>query len=365
MPESPITKLLNESSARRIAVIKPSALGDVVQTLPLLGVLKKRFPDAEIDWVIRSELAGLLQGHPHLSEVIPYYRHGGLKSWIQLLRKLRKRQYDLVFDLQGLLRTGVMTLATGATLRVGLETARECSHWACHGLLPETEKSVPAYARYWRIAELFGLQNEPRSLNLGITSSDHQAATRALKTLENANGPLMVIHPGAKWETKRWPVAQFAEIAIRTFKKYGMRIAVIGTKGEHNDAESIVAALKQHVPNAFAINLAGKTSLRELAVILGKADLVLTNDSGPMHLAAGMGTPVVGIFTCTSTERSGPPGSHHQLLQAKVPCAASYRKTCPYTGSAQMQCMQAVSIFQVWTGIQKAVEENKILSRVA
>ena len=365
MSESPIAQLLNESSARRIAVIKPSALGDVVQTLPLLGVLKKRFPDAEIDWVIRSELANLLEGHPSLSEIIPYYRHGGLRSWMQLLHRLRNRRYDLVFDLQGLLRTGVMTIATEATLRVGLETARECSHWACHGLLPDTGKSVPAHARYWRIAELFNLQNESRNLNLGITVSDQEAASRALEALEGSSGPLMVIHPGAKWETKRWPVSQFAEIAIRTFKKFGMRIAIIGTKGEHNDAELIVAAMKQHVPHAPAINLAGKTSLRELAVILEKADLVLTNDSGPMHLAAAMGTPVVGIFTCTSAERSGPPGNQHQLIQAEVPCAASYRKTCPYTGSGQMQCMRAVSLFQVWTGVQKAIEENKIINRVA
>ncbi len=365
MPESHITKLLNEASAKRIVVIKPSALGDVVQTLPLLEVLKKKFPDAEIDWVIRSELADLLQGHPHLSEVIPYYRHGGLKNWVQLLRKLRSRRYDLVFDLQGLLRTGVMTLATGAQLRIGLETARECSHWACHGLLPETGKSVPAHARYWRLAEIFGLHQEARSLRLGITSADQEAASGHLKSLENSNGPLMVIHPGAKWETKRWPVEQFAEIAIRTFKKYAMRIAVIGTKAEHNDAEAIVSALRQHTPRALAINLAGKTSLRELANIMERADLVLTNDSGPMHLAAAMGTPVVGIFTCTSTERSGPPGSHHQLIQAKVPCAASYRKTCPYTGSGNMQCLRAVSIFQVWTAVQKAVEQNEIVNRVA
>ncbi len=365
MPDSHITKLLLECSARRVAIIKPSALGDVVQTLPLLGVLRKRFPDAEIDWVIRSELANLLQGHPYLTEVIPYYRHGGWKESVQLLRKLRKRRYDLVFDFQGLLRTGVMTLASGAALRIGLETARECSGWACHGLLPDTKKSVPAHARYWRLAEIFDLQNESRELHLGITAADREAAGRQLESSGNSNEPLMVIHPGAKWETKRWPVQQFAEIAIRVFKKYGMRTAVIGTRGEHNDAESIVAALKQHVPRAEAINLAGKTSLRELAVILEQADLVLTNDSGPMHLAAGMGTPVVGIFTCTSTERSGPPGSHHQLLQAKVPCAASYRKTCPYTGSTQMQCLQAVSIHQVWTGVQKAIEKNRINHRVA
>lgn len=365
MPESPVTKLLNEISPERIVVIKPSALGDIVQTLPLLGILREKFPQAEIDWVIRSELTGLLEGHPHLSEVIPYYRQGGAKSWFTLLRKLRSRQYDLAFDFQGLLRTGVMTLATGAKLRIGLETARECSHWACHGLLNETSKSIPAHARYWRLAEIFNLQDEPRTLNLGTTSADQLAVEQALQPLENSKAPLMVIHSGAMWETKRWPVQQFAEIAIRAVKKYGMRIVVIGTKGEHNDAEFIVSALKQNSTQAHAVNLAGQTSLRELALIMEQADVVLTNDSGPMHLAAGVGTPVVGIFTCTSSERSGPPGDSHQLIQAKVPCAASYRKICPFTGSAKMQCHNAVSLFEVWTDLQKVIEKSQLKNRVA
>ena len=346
-------------------MIKPSALGDIAQTLPLLGLLRKKFPNAEIDWVIRSELTGLLDGHPHLSQVIPYYRHGGIKSWFQLLSKLKSRQYDLAFDFQGLLRTGVMTIATGAKLRIGLETARECSGLACHHLIPGSDKSVPAHARYWRLAELLNMHNEPRKLELGITSTDQLAAGQALQQLDLSEGPLMVIHPGAMWETKRWPAGQFAEIAIRAVKKYKMRIAVIGTKGEHNDAELIVSALKKNTTQASVVNLAGKTSLRELAVILERANLVLTNDSGPMHLAAGVGTPVVAIFTCTSNQRSGPPGDHHELVQAKVPCAASYRKTCPFTGSGNMQCMRAVSLFQVWTALQKVIEQNHIKDRVA
>lgn len=365
MSESRISELLNESSPKRIVIIKPSALGDIVQTLPLLGVLKKKFPEVEIDWVIRSELASLLHGHPHLSQIIPYYRKGGIKNWFQLLSTLRKRQYDIAFDFQGLLRSAVMTVATAASLRIGMETARECSHLACHGLLPETEKSTPAHARYWRLAEILNLQDEPRNLELGITSADQLAAEKCLQPINTPEGPLMVIHPGAMWETKRWPVGQFAEIAIRAVKKYKMRIAVIGTKGEHNDAEFIVNAVIKNTSHCQVINLAGKTSLRELAVILKQADMVLTNDSGPMHLAAGVGTPVVGIFTCTSNERSGPPGDHHQLIQAKVPCAASYRKTCPFTGSGNMQCMKAVSLFQVWTAFQKVVEQNQLKNRVA
>ncbi|MCA8982214.1 MAG: lipopolysaccharide heptosyltransferase II [Planctomycetaceae bacterium] len=354
--------LLNEIQPKRIAIIKPSALGDVVQTLPLVGVLKKKYPQAEIDWVIRSELANLLAAEPRLAEIIPYHRKGGWREWMRLLGRLRRRKYDLVFDAQGLLRTAVMTLATGAPLRIGLETARECSHLACHGLLPNTTKSVPAHARYWRLAELLGYEREPRGLNLEIPQSER---TSASALLEADSRPLLVIHPGAMWITKRWPVASFAEIASRAIRHFSMRVVVVGSKGEQTDAEVLSQAVRQVDPGASILNLAGKTTLMQLAVLLEKADVVLTNDSGPMHLAAGLGTPVVGLFTCTSAERSGPAGEQHELVQALVPCAASYRKQCPFTGSGHLHCMQALSIHQVWQAFTRLIEKNRVAQRVA
>src|SRR6056297_2148728 len=120
MSDSRIVQLINEIDPARILIIKPSALGDVVQSLPLLPVLRERYPEAKIDWVIRSELADLLAGHPQLHQLRIYHRKGTLADAARLLGQLRGARYDLVFDLQGLLRTGVMTLATRAAVRVGL-----------------------------------------------------------------------------------------------------------------------------------------------------------------------------------------------------------------------------------------------------
>ncbi|WP_339742188.1 lipopolysaccharide heptosyltransferase II [uncultured Rubinisphaera sp.] len=362
MSDSRIVKLFNEIDPKRIVIIKPSALGDVVQTLPLLPVLKKRFPNATIDWVIRSELAGLIEGHPDLNQVMIYHRKGTLKDSFQLLKQIWKQHYDLTLDLQGLFRTGLMTAASRSRLRIGLETAREYSQLACHGLLPETDKQVPAHARYWKVAEVLGETGPPPAITLGIDPADRQTVDDLISEIPQ---PFFVIHPGAMWVTKRWPIASFAEIAARTCKEYGMSLVVVGTAGEQQDAESICQFVRQKCPHQQVLNLAGKTSLKQLALVLHAAEIVLTNDSGPMHLAAGMGTPVVGIFTCTSKERSGPPGDHHQLIQAQVPCAASYRKECPMKGSANMQCMSAVSIFQVWSSMQKAIQKNHLGNRVA
>ena len=150
---------LRSIDARRICLIKPSAFGDVVQTLPLLPVLKERFPNAQISWVINSGLRELLEDHPQIDDLISYRRHGTWKDSMRLLRELRQRQFDLVFDLQGLLRTGIMTFATRAKIRVGLESAREGSSAACHITLSDTDRFMPAHLRYWRVAEALGLGN--------------------------------------------------------------------------------------------------------------------------------------------------------------------------------------------------------------
>ena len=152
-----VARRLDETEVQRIAVIKPTAFGDVVQSLPILGALAERFPGARVSWVISEPLSELVAGHPLLDEWIPYRRRGGWRQWRKLLATLRSRRFDLVFDLQGLLRTAVMTRATAAPLRIGLETAREGSGVACHGLLEDTGRQVPAHRRYWRVAEFLGV----------------------------------------------------------------------------------------------------------------------------------------------------------------------------------------------------------------
>ena len=136
-----------------------------MQSLSLLPVLKARFPAARITWVINRELSDLVTGHPCISEVLPFDRRGGWREWSQLLSSLRSRRFDMVFDLQGLLRTGVMTLATRAPIRIGLQTAREGSALTTNCVIPDSSKAVPAHARLWRIAEVLGMggaQEQPK-----------------------------------------------------------------------------------------------------------------------------------------------------------------------------------------------------------
>ncbi|MFN9201280.1 MAG: glycosyltransferase family 9 protein [Planctomycetaceae bacterium] len=360
---------LRQQAIRRIVVIKPSALGDVVQSLPLARVLQTAWPGATVHWVINREFESLLSAQPRLAGTIPFQRRGGFTRYLRLLSDLRSHRFDLVLDLQGLLRTGVMTRVTGARLRLGLQTAREGSHLACTGLVPGTERAVPAHARYWRVAEWLGLGDVPRDLELALSSQEHDWAQQQLQGLPR---PVVAVHAGAAWVTKRWPPAQFAQ-ALRGIA--GTAI-LVGSGGELPLAQGVADGLAG--TGTRVLNLAGQTSLKQLAALLGGVDAVLSNDSGPMHLAAGLGTPVVGLFTCTSPVQSGPvplgpvplgpvpaqtPSATggdlaHALVATTVECAASYRKECPFTGERRHACFAALEVARVREALGRVVSRG-------
>ncbi|VAX39217.1 ADP-heptose--lipooligosaccharide heptosyltransferase II [hydrothermal vent metagenome] len=347
---------LENVDAERICIIKPSALGDIVQTLPLLSVLHERFPRAQVDWVVSSQLANILEDHPLLHRLHLYNRKGGAKESFNLLRQLRKERFDLVFDLQGLLRSAVMTLATGASKRIGLETAREGSRFACHQIIEKTSRDIPAYARYWRVAEALGMAHLQPNTIVPVREEETFWATRQLSTLST---PCMAIHAGAQWKTKRLPVEKFAAVASRLSREQDYSILIIGGPSETEITSKLETLIKKMSPSARVLNLSGQTTLKQLAALLSQVTFLLSNDSGPMHLAAGLGKPVVGVFTCTSPHRSGPAGSGHELIASQLPCAASYKKNCPHAGSQQMACLEEIQTEQVWQAVMRLIEREQ------
>ena len=349
------TRLL-EIDAGRICVIKPSALGDVVQSLPLLPILRKRFPAARISWVISRALAPLLEGHPDLDELIIFERRGTWKDWRRLLTQLRTSQFDLVFDLQGLFRTAMMMLATRAPLRVGLETAREGAQWGWHFAVPDTGLDVRRWSATARSQRPWGF---PKSRS--TRESPFRATTligRKRELPQARKGPALAIHPGARWVTKRWPPERFAAVACKAIRRFGLAPVILGTSDEEAVAQQVAQTIQRFVPNVAVTNLAGRTTLKQLSALLKFSQVLLTNDSGPMQLAAALGTPTVAVFTCTSPVISGPPGKAHELVATGVSCAASYRKKCPYRGRKHLACMEELDVERVWSGFGRLMQKN-------
>lgn len=326
--QSPLQTL----AADRICIIKPSALGDVVQTLPILAALRQRFPLAHITWVVNSAYASLIRPISLIDEIIEFprqhYKSLGLdaaRRSLGFLSLLHRQRFDLAIDLQGLLRSGLMTFATGARTRIGLATAREGARFCYNRIVDDRPLEQGAVDRYWKLAEAIGVGAMPKQSPLELSAAERRWAADAISGLPR---PIVAINAGSRWATKRWPAEHFAA-TINQQTSTGS-VILVGGPGEEAIAAQVAAACR--LPTR---DFAGKTSLRELAALLEQADVVLTNDSGPMHLAAAVGTPTVAIFTCTSPLRAGPFGFGHHIAQTNVPCRASYIKTCD-----RMDCMK-------------------------
>jgi ADP-heptose:LPS heptosyltransferase len=183
--------------------------------------------------------------------------------------------------------------------------------------------------------------------------------------MESLREPVLAVHLGGGWRTKRWPVEKFAVVAAKAARMYGCSIVLVGSGNEAIAAAQFEHLLRRVMSDAPVLNLAGRTNLKQLAAVLERADVMLTNDSGPMHLAAGLGTPIVGIFTCTSPLLSGPAGAEHEFVTTRLSCAASYRKRCPYRGKKHMACFEEISTDRVWQAFVRLMKRQGEAVRAA
>jgi lipopolysaccharide heptosyltransferase I len=340
---------LSDLRPRRVCVIKPSALGDIVQSLPVLSALRARWPETHLAWVVNRGLTGLFDRHPELDQVIPFERTsrgiGRIASAARLARQLREGGFDLAIDLQGLLRSGLMTLGTGAARRVGFADAREGAALAYTDRIAVPTRRQSAVEINWLVAQALGCRGPLPPVRLGLDTQERAWSDLVLRGLPR---PIVAIHPGAQWETKRWPAESFAELARRAHAEFGAGIVLLGGP----DDEQVCLRLAKGL-DADHVNLGGRTSLLQLAAVSQAANVFLSGDTGPMHLAAAVGTPVVGVFTCTSPARARPYGPGHRIVATRVACAASYLKTCP-----TRHCMQELSPDRVWPALAAALADT-------
>lgn len=331
----PLTKL----QAHRIAIVKPSALGDIVHALPVLFALRTRFPNAHISWIINTQLQPLLAGHPDLDATIGFDRaalRSGLGAAAAYLtrfrRQLRAAQFDLVLDLQGLLRSGLITWATGAPRRVGWAEAREGARLCYTDTISAgSKRDRHAVERNWRLAEALGVGDLPKRFDLPQHTASRGALLALLAPLPR---PWWVLAVGSQRPTKRWPAASFAALVRYAHDRVGGSAIFIGSADEAALASVAIAAL----PGVPTLDLSGRTNLPELVELVRLADCVLANDTGPLHLAAALGRPVVAPYTCTLTRLHGPYGATGVTtgaVETDIWCKGSYRKRCD-----RLDCMR-------------------------
>ncbi|HUR54105.1 MAG TPA: glycosyltransferase family 9 protein [Gemmataceae bacterium] len=335
---------------RRIALLKPSALGDIVHALPVLSALRRRFPDSHITWVVNKSYEPLIAGHPDLTDTLAFDRGAfkkGLRrslaySW-SFAAELRRRRFDLVIDLQGLLRTGLMSLASGAPRRVGFANAREGSRstYTQKVRLPDADR-IHAVERYWRVAEALGAGDGPKVFHVPVSP---EAKAWAAQQLADLPRPLVAFAVGSRWLTKRWPTGHFAELAKRAQSEFGGSCLFLGVGDDSPLSLEVMAQLR-----GPARNFCGKTTLPQLAALLASADVMIANDTGPLHLAAALGRPCVAPYTCTKVALHGPFGFTSGGVETSVPCGGSYLKKCD-----NMICMPDLTPDRLWVRLAEVL----------
>lgn len=355
-PSSP----LEHVAPRRIALIKPSALGDIIHSLPVLTALRQHFPAAHITWIVNRAYEPLLRGHPDLDATLAFERSPRNTNTLEatlrygrFLSRLRQQHFDLVIDLQGLLRSGVMTLATGAARRVGLSSAREGAAWFYTDVVEVgTVRTLHAVDRYWRVTEALGIRDAELRFRLPVAESGRQWALRALADCPR---PWLLFAVGARWLTKRWPPAHFAALARRAQERHGGSVVFIGA-GEDKPLAQETGRL---IPGPQR-DLTGATTLPQLTALMSLADVVVANDTGPLHLAVALGRPVVAPFTCTQVRLTGPYGREPFAVQTQVHCQGSLLKKC-----ARLECMTELTPERLWPALGEVLQQWETSRRSA
>jgi heptosyltransferase-1 len=322
----------------KILILKPSSLGDVIHALPVLRLLKLRFRDAEIFWWIDSSLAPLIEGDPDLAGIVRFERRrwGKPRHWpemLQSIRWLRAQNFDLVIDLQCLARSAIFAWLSRGKLLVGLDEVREGARAFYDIAVPR--KSFHTHAVDWYLSVLPVL-NVPVHKNF-VWLPERPEISAAVKSKWKLDGAKWVaLQPGARWDNKRWPVEHFTALVRRLAQKFpGVRFAVLGGKDDLPLGEKISQAEPARV-----LNLCGATSLPEMIEFLRCCDLLITNDTGPMHVAAALGTPLIALFGPTAPERTGPYGRLENVLRINLPCAPCLKSECHY--EKPLECLRAL-----------------------
>jgi heptosyltransferase I len=351
---------LDQIQPRRIALIKPSALGDIVHALPVLAALRRRFPDAHIAWIVNHSYQPLLDGHPDLNETIPFDRKAlerglgrTLVYSLRFLNQLRRRRFDLVIDLQGLFRAGLMTWATGAERRIGLSTAREGAVRAYTDVVPVADFfAIHAVDRYWLVAEALGVKEKDIRFHLPV---DPAALHWASERLAAYPRPWLMLGVGARWQTKRWLATHFATVARHVQKRFGGTGIFVGSADEKTAAQQTALT----IPGPTC-DLTGATTLPQLVALLSLADMLLANDTGPLHIAVALGRPIVAPYTCTRALLTGPYGRRAAVAETTVPCAGSLIKQCD-----RMDCMRELTPERVWPLVEEGLVRWQSTGRCA
>jgi ADP-heptose:LPS heptosyltransferase len=323
---------------RRILIVLMGAIGDVIRALPLLGRMRRAWPGAYIGWAVEPKSEPLLRGHRWVDELIVYDRKYAPWSFAPFLNKIRSGKFDLVLDLQRHLKSGVISIVSGAPERLGFAAAnsKEFNHLFATrhiGVQPNMRLKLLQYQAF---ADALGLPAAPIEFGFELPPAED---SRARGLVADVPRPILGVILGSSWPSRIYFAESVAEV-IRSLSlpiegSPGLFPVLLGAP----DERGLAAAVLGHLEQVPALNLAGRTSLRDLIGIFAECAVAFGPDSGPMHLAAAVGCPVVSLWGSTSPARSAPWGFADLAISADIRCHPCYLRECPIG----RECMRRIS----------------------
>jgi heptosyltransferase I len=335
---------------RRVLIVLLGAIGDVVRALPLLGRIRGAWPDAHIAWAVEPKSKAVLERHRWLDEIIVYDRAHAPWTFAAFLRRVRKGRFDLVIDLQRHLKSGLTSRISGARHRFGFaeQNTKEFNHlFSNHQIAPQPNMRLKLM-QYQAFGDALGLAQS--AIEFGLSATDDERA-RALEMLRAAPRPLLAVILGSSWPSRIYFPESTAAVIRRTAVADGDSPALFPVLLGGPDETKLADEVMRHLDDVPALNLAGRTSLRDLIAIFPECAVAFGPDSGPMHIAAAVGCPVVSLWGATAAERSAPWGFADLAISGAIPCHPCYLRNCPIG----RECMRRISPEEVSVTVRRAL----------
>ena len=327
---------------RRVLIIKPSSLGDIVTALPVLRGLRRTFPDAHIAWLLSTTCRDLLADDGDLDEIVPFERKKLGRCWWsppataalwRFRKQLRRGEYDWVLDLQGLLRSGIFTRWTRATLRAGFADAREGATWFYNR--PITVQAEHTVLRNVELARALGIDATAEDMTLTVGAAAREFAESFCREKNLTRGAFLIAVPPTRWTTKQYPIRHWRRV-VAEFSK-DRPVVLLGSPARAEKA--LCAAIAEGLgPNASknVTDLAGGTSLPQMVALIAASGGVVCSDSAAKFIAPAVGVRAVTLLGPTRLERTGPLGGAGAIV-ADVPCQGCLKKQCEHC-----TCMESI-----------------------
>ncbi len=315
---------------KNILIIKMSSLGDILHTLPFAAALRQRYPKAKISWLVHPQFAGFVPDPPVIDEVIYFDKvkfkkmsiGDKLKYFCDMRSLLHSKHFDLVIDMQGLFKSAVLAAISGCSNRIGYCEMREGSGLISKAICGSHSKDH-VIERYLDVARYLGADVQEVSYPMPDLTAESASVAEKLQQ-QQVTGDYVVFVPGARWQTKEWPVEYYAQLA-KMLTDEGMPVVLAGGPDDCAKGRKI----KELCTSPKLVDLTGKTSLRELAALIKGCAVYISADTGPLHFAAALKKPLIAMYGPTKAGRTGPYGSDRaSVLLSPAECAGCLKKSC-------------------------------------